>query len=228
MFLDELPASLRVAVHDVTLLRRVTLPTLTALTAVRRHDAAGGGRGHLAGVARLAFVSTSTVGLELDRVVQDVIEASVELREPSAPGASARSPALSPSTKRPVPPGSEFTAASCTSCRTPSSAMRSPAAGSAVRHRRGALADRCPGRSARRVDRRHRLGSVRSPHGGKRTRRVSVLRAAYGSVRGMAIITVRPARPRSPIVIPRWRESPSISSVAGCAPASVRSSSAEC
>ncbi|MEO5898974.1 MAG: LuxR C-terminal-related transcriptional regulator [Ilumatobacteraceae bacterium] len=79
-FLDELPASTRTVVRDVSLLRRVTLAMLTALCADTMP--------HLAveyvwqTLRELAFVSTSSVGLELDRVVQDVIAASVELREP--------------------------------------------------------------------------------------------------------------------------------------------------
>ena len=80
VFLDELPATTRTVVQDVSLLRRVTLPTLTALCADTMP--------HMAvelvwqTLRELAFVSTSPVGLELDRVVQDVIAASVELREP--------------------------------------------------------------------------------------------------------------------------------------------------
>ena len=80
MFLDELPASMRTAVQDVSLLRRVTLPTLTALCADTMPHVAVEYVWH--SLRELAFVSVSPVGLELDRVVQDVIAASVELREP--------------------------------------------------------------------------------------------------------------------------------------------------
>ncbi|MGZ4702914.1 MAG: LuxR C-terminal-related transcriptional regulator [Ilumatobacteraceae bacterium] len=80
VFLDELPASMRTAVQDVSLLRRVTLPTLTALCAdtVPHADVDDVWQT----LRELAFVSVGPVGLELDRVVQDVIAASVELHEP--------------------------------------------------------------------------------------------------------------------------------------------------
>ena len=80
VFLDELPASLRAAVQEVSLLRRVTLPALTALSADTMPHVAVDDLWQT--LRELAFVSTSSVGLELDRVVQDVIAASVELREP--------------------------------------------------------------------------------------------------------------------------------------------------
>ncbi len=80
VFLDELPAATRTIVHDVSLLRRVTLPALTALCT---DLAPGVAVAHVWQTLReLAFVSTSAVGLELDRVVQDVIAASAELRDP--------------------------------------------------------------------------------------------------------------------------------------------------
>lgn len=80
VFLDDLPASTRTAVQDVSLLRRATLPMLTALCADTMPDLAV--ENVWQALRELAFVSISPVGLELDRVVQDVIAASVELREP--------------------------------------------------------------------------------------------------------------------------------------------------
>jgi len=80
VFLDDLPASTRAAVQDVSLLRRATLPMLTALCADRSPDVAVDDLWQA--LRELAFVSAGPVGLELDRVVQDVIAASVELREP--------------------------------------------------------------------------------------------------------------------------------------------------
>jgi len=79
VFLDELAPPLRAAVQDVSLLRRVTLPMLTALCADTMPHVAVDELWQT--LRELAFVSTSSVGLELDSVVQDVIAASVELRE---------------------------------------------------------------------------------------------------------------------------------------------------
>ena len=55
-------------------------------------------------------MSIGPVGLELDRVVQDVIAASVELRDPAAPDASASSPAAAAFDEAARSPGWESTA----------------------------------------------------------------------------------------------------------------------
>ena len=80
VFLDELPASTRAVVRDVSLLRRVTPPTLAAICAATMPNVAVEEVWQT--LRELAFVTTSPVGLELDSVVQDVIASSVELREP--------------------------------------------------------------------------------------------------------------------------------------------------
>ena len=198
VFLDELPASTRTVVQDVSLLRRVTLPTL-------RHSLCAGTSPDVAvehvwqTLRELAFVSTGPVGLEIDRVVQDVIAASVELRDPrrarrirQIAGADRirRSDPIARLGvhRRPVAPRPEPGHPRCL--------LAAPR--SAVRHRRGPLARPRRGRRPRRLGRWRWLGVLarcvvatepaRVPHAQSGRRQ----RSRRGHRR-----TVRPARTRA-------------------------------
>jgi hypothetical protein len=81
VFVEDLSADVRSLLEDVSLLRRVTLPTVTSVVEatgrpLTRDEA-------WRALRDLAFVTAGPAGLEIDAVVQDAIAAGVELRDPA-------------------------------------------------------------------------------------------------------------------------------------------------
>jgi DNA-binding CsgD family transcriptional regulator len=80
-FLDEVPVATRSLIRDVSLLRRVT-PTVLDAVCAEVHPGLTVDQAWNS-LRELGFVTSSPVGLELDRVVHEVIATSVELSDPA-------------------------------------------------------------------------------------------------------------------------------------------------